>query len=63
MAAATSWAERAAIGVHRDGGTISHPARLARLGLVLTSLRVRDDARGRMDPSTATRTADCGPTC
>jgi len=43
-------AVRAAIGLYRDGGTISQPARHARLGLALTSLRVRDDAWARMDP-------------
>lgn len=43
-------AVQAAIRVYRDGGSISSPARHARLALFLTSLRIRDDAWARMDP-------------
>ena len=35
---------------YRDGRTISSPVRHAWLALVLTSVRVRDDAWARMDP-------------
>jgi hypothetical protein len=43
-------AVKAAIGVYRQGGSISSAARHARLAVVLTSLRIRDDAWARMDP-------------
>jgi hypothetical protein len=48
-------AVQAAITTYRDGGTIEHCYQFAWLALVLTSLRVRDDAW-------ATHTSDCGPT-
>jgi len=44
-------AVRAAVQAYRDGRTISSPARHAWLALVLTSLRIRDDAWARMDPA------------
>ena len=39
-----------AIQVYRDGGSITRPGEHAWLGLVLTSLRIRDDGWARMDP-------------
>ena len=43
-------AVQAAISTYREGGSIEHYGQLAWLALVLTSLRVRDDAWARMDP-------------
>jgi hypothetical protein len=43
-------AVRGAIGTYRDGRSIELSGHLAWLALVLTSLRVRDDAWARMDP-------------
>ena len=43
-------AVRAAIGVYRDGGSITPGTGHAWLALVLTRLRIRDDAWARMDP-------------
>jgi hypothetical protein len=42
---------RAAIGVYRDGGTITPAIGFAWLALVLVRLRIRDDAWARMDPA------------
>ena len=42
---------RSAIDVYRDGGSITPAVRHAWLGLVLTRLRIRDDAWARMDPA------------
>jgi len=44
-------AVREAIACYRGGGHLTDPGEFARLGLVLTSLRVRDDAWARMDPA------------
>jgi len=44
-------AVQAAITAYRQGGTINHSSQFAWLALVLTSLRVRDDAWARMDPA------------
>jgi hypothetical protein len=44
-------AVRAAIQVYRDGGSITPAAGHAWLALVLTRLRIRDDAWARMDPA------------
>jgi hypothetical protein len=44
-------AVRTAVQAYRDGATISSPVRHAWLALVLTSLRIRDDAWARMDPA------------
>jgi hypothetical protein len=44
-------AVRAAIAAYRDGGTVSSPMRHAWLALVLTRVRIRDDAWARMDPA------------
>jgi hypothetical protein len=43
-------AVRTMVQAYRDGRTISSPVRHAWLALVLTSVRVRDDAWARMDP-------------
>jgi hypothetical protein len=43
-------AVQAAISTYREGGSIEHYGQFAWLALVLTSLRVRDDAWARMDP-------------
>ena len=43
-------AVQAAIGIYRDGGSISLASQFAWLALALSSLRVRDDAWARMDP-------------
>ena len=43
-------AVRTMVQAYRDRRTISSPVRLAWLALVLTSVRVRDDAWARMDP-------------
>ncbi len=43
-------AVRMMVQAYRDGRTISSPVRHAWLALVLTSVRVRDDAWARMDP-------------
>jgi len=43
-------AVRTMVQTYRDGRTISSPVRHAWLALVLTSVRVRDDAWARMDP-------------
>jgi hypothetical protein len=51
-----------AIGVYRDGGSLTPAISFAWLALVLTRVRVRDDAWARMDPGTRRRTAGCGPT-
>jgi len=40
-----------AITCYRGGGSLTDPGEFARLGLALTSLRVRDDAWARMDPA------------
>ena len=40
-----------AIRLYRAGGSIANPHQLARLAVLLTDLRVRDDAWARMDPS------------
>lgn len=40
-----------AIQLYRDGGSITAPIKHAWLALVLTHLRVRDDAWARMDPA------------
>ena len=56
-AAAAPWtgpvsrAVRAAIGLYRDGGSIVPAIGYAWLALVLTRLRIRDDAWARMDPN------------
>jgi hypothetical protein len=42
---------RDAIAAYRDGGTVSSPIRHAWLALVLTRVRIRDDAWARMDPA------------
>jgi hypothetical protein len=44
-------AVRAAIQVYRDGGSVSPSVGHAWLALVLTRLRIRDDAWARMDPT------------
>jgi len=44
-------AVQAAITTYREGGSIEHGCQFAWLALVLTSLRVRDDAWARMDPA------------
>lgn len=44
-------AVRDAIQAYRDGGTVSLPIRHAWLALVLTRVRIRDDAWARMDPA------------
>jgi hypothetical protein len=44
-------AVQAAIGIYRDGGSIILASQFAWLALALSSLRVRDDAWARMDPS------------
>ena len=44
-------AVRSAIEVYRDGGSITPAVRHAWLGLILTRLRMRDDAWARMDPA------------
>jgi hypothetical protein len=44
-------AVQAAIGLYRDGGSITHSSQFAWLALSLASLRVRDDAWARMDPA------------
>lgn len=44
-------AVRAAVEAYRDGGSITAPVRHAWLALVLTRLRIRDDAWARMDPA------------
>jgi hypothetical protein len=44
-------AVQAAIGIYRDGGSITLASQFAWLALALASLRVRDDAWARMDPS------------
>jgi hypothetical protein len=44
-------AVRAAVQAYRDGRTVSSPVRHAWLALVLTSVRIRDDAWARMDPA------------
>jgi hypothetical protein len=41
---------QAAIGIYRDGGSISLASQFAWLALALSSLRVREDAWARMDP-------------
>jgi len=43
-------AVQAAISTYREGGSIEHYGQFAWLALVLTSLRIRDDAWARMDP-------------
>ena len=43
-------AVQAAIRTYREGGSIEHYGQFAWLVLVLTSLRIRDDAWARMDP-------------
>jgi hypothetical protein len=43
-------AVEAAVGIYRDGGSITQSSQFAWLGLALSSLRVRDDAWARMDP-------------
>jgi hypothetical protein len=43
-------AVQAAIGIYRDGGSITLASQFAWLALALSSLRVRDDAWARMDP-------------
>ena len=43
-------AMQAAISTYREGGSIEHYGQFAWLALVLTSLRIRDDAWARMDP-------------
>ena len=43
-------AAQAAISTYREGGAIEHYGQFACLALVLTSLRIRDDAWARMDP-------------
>ena len=44
-------AVQAAITTYRDGGSIEDNGRIAWLTLVLSSLRIRDDAWARMDPA------------
>ena len=44
-------AVQAAIGIYRDGGSITLASQFAWLALALSSLRVRDDAWARMDPA------------
>jgi Domain of unknown function (DUF4192) len=44
-------AVQAAIGIYRDGGTITEASQFAWLALTLASLQVRDDAWARMDPT------------
>jgi hypothetical protein len=44
-------AVQAAIGIYRSGGSIALASQFAWLTLALSSLRVRDDAWARMDPS------------
>lgn len=44
-------AVRAAIGVYRDGGSITPTMGFAWLSVVLVRLRIRDDAWARMDPA------------
>ena len=39
-----------AIATYRDGGSLTEPGEFALLAVVLTSLRIRDDAWARMDP-------------
>src|SRR5262249_53426849 len=51
-----------AIGVYREGGSLTPAISFAWLALVLTRIRVRDDAWARMAPGTGRRTAGCGPT-
>jgi hypothetical protein len=43
-------AVQAAIGIYRDGGSITEASQFAWLALALSSLQVRDDAWARMDP-------------
>jgi Domain of unknown function (DUF4192) len=43
-------AVQAAIGIYRDGGSITEASQFAWLALALASLQVRDDAWARMDP-------------
>ena len=49
-------AAQAAISTYREGGAIEHYGQFAWLALVLTSLRIRDDAWARKPPATATPT-------
>jgi hypothetical protein len=44
-------AVQAAIGIYRDGGSITEASQFAWLALALASLQVRDDAWARMDPA------------
>jgi hypothetical protein len=44
-------AVRTALGVYRDGGSLTPAISFAWLALVLTRLRIRDDAWARMDPA------------
>jgi hypothetical protein len=44
-------AVQAAIGIYRDGGSITEASQFAWLALALGSLQVRDDAWARMDPA------------
>ena len=53
---------RAAITCYREGGSIELASSFAWIALLLTSLRVRDDAWTRMDPTTTRRTCGCGRT-
>jgi len=43
-------AASSAIGIYRDGGSLTPAISFAWLALVLTRLRIRDDAWARMDP-------------
>jgi hypothetical protein len=44
-------AVRSAIGLYRDGGSLTPAVSFAWLAFVLTRLRIRDDAWARMDPA------------